>query len=63
MKAPYIKIKLHGGRSYIESEALVVEAILNEIEALEDEGSITLTLTPMYISESEFNQLSEFQGH
>jgi len=57
MKAPYIKINLHGGGSYIEPESTIVEAILNELEVLDDGEQITLTLTPMYISDDEFNSL------
>ena len=59
----YVKIHLHGGGSYVQPVSELANAIDGELDALEDEGQITITFEPVYISDAEYANLPEFTGH
>lgn len=62
-KFKYIKIKLHGGGSYIQPADKILEAVAGELDSLEFEEKITLSFEPVDMTEERYNELVEFLGH
>lgn len=62
-KFKYIKIKLHGGGSYIQPADKILEAVAAELDALEFYEEITLSFKPIDMTEERYNELPEFSGH
>lgn len=63
MDNKYIKIKLHGGNSYIESMKNICNALDGELDGVEFGDTITLDFTPINITDEEYEKLPEFTGH
>ena len=63
MNYKYIKIKLHGGNSYIQPVLDILTAIDGELDGLEIGDKITIDLEPVEMTNEEYNKLPEFTGH
>ena len=63
MNCKYIKIKLHGGNSYIQPILDLLTAIDGELDGLEIGDKITIDLEPVEMTDEEYNKLPEFTGH
>jgi hypothetical protein len=63
MVTKYIKIKLHGARSYIQPIEELATAIEGELDGLSIGEKITLDFEPIDMTEEEYNELPEFDGH
>ena len=63
MNYKYIKIKLHGGNSYIQPVLDLLTAIDGELDGLEIGDKITIDLEPVEMTNEEYNKLPEFTGH
>jgi hypothetical protein len=59
----YIKIKLHDGGSYLVPESKVGEAIKGELEALQMGDMLTFDFEMVELTEDEYENLAEFDGH
>lgn len=62
-KYTYVKIKLHGGNSYIQPINELHTALDGELDCLLAGEKITLTLEPVDITDEEYLNLPEFSGH
>ena len=58
-----IKIHLLHGRTYIQKASEIAVAIEGELDGLEIGHTIMLELTPVEMTEHEYNRLPEFSGH
>jgi hypothetical protein len=63
MNNRYIKIKLHGGGSYIQPALEILNAIDGELDGLEIGDKITIDLELVEMTDEEYNKLPEFTGH
>ena len=59
----FVRIKLHGGSSYIQRFSEIHTAIEGEIDGLRYGEKITIDIEPVDITEEEYNSLPEFEGH
>jgi len=59
----YVKIKLHGGGSYVQPINSIGEAVVGELDCLEIGDKITLDLEFINITDEEYEKLPEFAGH
>lgn len=65
MKHKYIKIKLHGGSSYIQPATSldIANALDCELDGLKAGESVTLDIGPVEMTDKEYKNLPEFDGH
>ena len=64
MKCKYIRIKRHGGSSYVQRVDQFTTALHLELDDLDDHPKgITLTFSPAKISDAQYEALPVFAGH
>lgn len=65
VKAQYVAIKLHGGSGYTvpRNHVWLGDSILSELDGMEEGDKITLTFRPVNISDDQYEQLGDFEGH
>jgi len=59
----YIKVRLHGGNSYIQPVSEIFTAIDGELDGLCIGDKITLDFEAVDITDEEYENLPEFEGH
>ena len=59
----YVRVKLHGGGSYIQAIDELHYALDGELADLPLGDEITITFTPVNITDQEYLNLPEFTGH
>ncbi len=59
----YVRIKLEGGNSYYEKLEHVGEQVINELDGAEVGKPITLHFTLVEMTDEEFMNLPDFEGH
>ena len=62
-KPKYVRIKLHGGSSYVQPVKLLADALDGELDGVEAGQSITITFTPLDMADERWEQLPDFEGH
>ena len=62
-KYKYVRVKLHGGGSYIQAIDELHYALDGELDGVSLGESITITFTPVNITDQEYLNLPEFMGH
>lgn len=63
MDYKYVRIKLHGGNSYIQPIEELHTALDGELSDLSCGQSATLTFEPVDLTDEEYKNLPEFEGH
>lgn len=59
----YVRIHLEGGGTYYEKLEHVGEQVLNELDGADIDQPITLVLTLVAMTDEEFTNLPDFEGH
>lgn len=59
----YVRIHLEGGGTYYERLEHVGEQVLNELDGADIDQPIALTFTLVKMTDEEFSNLPDFEGH
>lgn len=59
----YIKIALDGGGSFLVPESIIGEAVKAELEDLQVGDKLTFDFELIEMTEDEYENLAEFEGH
>lgn len=63
MRHKYIKIKLHGGSTYVQPANALADALDGDLDGVDVGDEITMTFAPIDITDEEYERLPEFTGH
>jgi len=63
MNYKYVKVKLHGGASYIQPIKDLHQVLDGELADISFGQKITLTFEPVNMTDEEYENLPEFEGH
>lgn len=63
MRHKYVRVKLHGGNSYIHPTNNLLDALDGELDGVDIGDKITLDFEPVEMTDDEYKALPEFMGH